>query len=369
MRFQHERDLQRTGDGLPFNSVRRSLRSAFLNCVQPVHGTAVYPKPDARLFPFIDWRVLEGSAPFFRDIIPPHTAARRLVGNWQYSRFQDQCLRKTITFFREKGVRVILYQLPVHPDVAEQLRSNPKYAEGYAKFLEVRGHAWRSSARPHSTRGYSGLRRARSGHARSHPLQRGWREYLFAVVGLAAAHHAGGRHGHPAEVIVRCAPVWMMPLNYSMESVSPTSQLRPASRWFGRGAWVTLAVFSVEVDLEDADDRRVVLLVERADGHDARVVDEDVERPEARARPRRGRPVKPRRSVTSSGRPTRRPPSSSAAAAADGGVHVADRRRGSPRATSAAASALPMPRPPPVTTATLPWSERGCLAMKRGASW
>jgi hypothetical protein len=132
---RHERYFQRAEMALPVISVRRSLRSAFLNCVQPVHGTRVYPKPDARLFPFIGWHVAEGAAPYFRDIIPAHTAARRLVANWQCSRFQDQCLRKTLAFFREKGVRVILYQLPVHPDVAAQIRSDPKYAAGYAKYL------------------------------------------------------------------------------------------------------------------------------------------------------------------------------------------------------------------------------------------
>jgi hypothetical protein len=132
---RHERYFQRIEMALPVISVRRSLRSALLNCVQPVHGTPVYPEPDERLFPFIGWHVPEGGAPYFRDVIPPSTAARRLVGNWHYSRFQDQCLRKTLDFFREKGVRVILYQLPVHPDVADQLRSDPKYAAGYAKFL------------------------------------------------------------------------------------------------------------------------------------------------------------------------------------------------------------------------------------------
>jgi hypothetical protein len=121
---------------VPFNSVRRSLYSAALNVVDPVHGTPMYPKPDARLLPFIGWHVTPGTPPFFRDIIPAHTAARRLVGNWRHSRLQDQCLRKTLEFFRARKVRIILYQLPVHPDVADQMRQNPQYAAGYAKFLE-----------------------------------------------------------------------------------------------------------------------------------------------------------------------------------------------------------------------------------------
>jgi hypothetical protein len=37
---------------------------------------------------------------------------------------------------------------------------------------------------------------------------------------------------------------------------------------------------SVEVDLQDPDDRRVVLALERTDGHDPRIVDEDLDGPE-----------------------------------------------------------------------------------------
>ena len=135
LHYHHQRDWQRAEMALPLHSVRRSLYSAFLNCVQPTHGTPVYPKPDARLHPFIDWHVPEGAKPQFRDIIPPHTAARRLVGNWRHSRLQDQCLRKSLDFLRDRGVKIILYQLPVHPDVARHVQSNPQYAQGYAKFL------------------------------------------------------------------------------------------------------------------------------------------------------------------------------------------------------------------------------------------
>lgn len=134
LRHSHERDWQRLEMVLPLVSVRRSLSSALLNCVQPVHGTPVYPKPEARLFPFFDWHVPAGSPPYFRDIIPPSTAARRLVGSWRCSRLQDQCLRKTLDWLRERGVRIILYQLPVHPEVAQHIRGNPRHADGYAEF-------------------------------------------------------------------------------------------------------------------------------------------------------------------------------------------------------------------------------------------
>lgn len=134
LRFSHERHWQRLEILLPLKSARRSLRSAFLNCVQPTHGTPIYPKPDARLYPFIGWHIPEGATPYFRDIIPPQTAARRLVGNWRYSRLQDQCLRKTLEWMRDREIRVILYQLPVHPELAAHLRGNASYAEGYERF-------------------------------------------------------------------------------------------------------------------------------------------------------------------------------------------------------------------------------------------
>ena len=136
LRFSHQRDWQRLEMFLPLKSVRRSLRSAFLNVLQPVHGTSVYPKPEARLYPFLGWHVPEGSTPYYRDIIPPQTAARRLVGNWRYSRLQDQSLRRTLSWLRERKVRVVLYQLPVHPDVAAHIRTNPNYAAGYEKFVQ-----------------------------------------------------------------------------------------------------------------------------------------------------------------------------------------------------------------------------------------
>jgi hypothetical protein len=73
--------------------------------------------------------------PYFRDLVPAPTAARRLVGHWKYSQLQDHSLRRTLDFLRERNVKIILYQLPVHPAVAEQIRSNPQYTAGYNAFL------------------------------------------------------------------------------------------------------------------------------------------------------------------------------------------------------------------------------------------
>jgi hypothetical protein len=132
---RHERNLQRLDVALPLNSVRRSLRSVFLDVVQPEHGNFMCPKPDARLLPFFGWHVPEGTSPYFRDLITPQTAARRLLGNWHPSTLQDACLHKTLEFLRARGVRIIFYQLPVHPAVAAEIRANPKYASAYQKFL------------------------------------------------------------------------------------------------------------------------------------------------------------------------------------------------------------------------------------------
>ena len=72
--------------------------------------------------------------------------------------------------------------------------------------------------------------------------------------------------------------------------------------------------------------------------------------------------LKPARSVTSSGSPTTASPSSAAvrSAASRSTSPIATR---TPLAISACVIALPMPLAPPVTTAVLPLSERGCLAM------
>lgn len=129
-----ERDWQQAEMALPLVSVRRSLRSAFLNILQPGHGSRIYPKPDARLHPFFDWRVNPDSPPVYRDIVPPNISARRLVGNWKYSKLQDQCLRQMLAWLRERDVRIVLYQMPVHPGVAQHVRDIPAYAAGYAKF-------------------------------------------------------------------------------------------------------------------------------------------------------------------------------------------------------------------------------------------
>ena len=117
-----------------------------------------------------------------------------------------------------------------------------------------------------------------------------------------------------------------------------------------------------QVDLELARDARLRLLLERRDRHDPGVVDDDVDRPqpaldvveegaeagevghvERQADDRvaelgRGAPPRPR------GRRRRS-------------------RRGRPSRSGASVIARPMPRAPPVTTAVLPLSERGCLAM------
>jgi hypothetical protein len=132
---QHqERVRQRLEFVLPLLSVRRSLKSAFLNAAEPEHGTPFYPKPDARLSPFGGWHVPLGSKPHFRDVVPPDDAARRLVGHWKYSRLQDQCLRKTLAWLRQRDVRIIFYEMPVHPDVSRLVHGNPMYAEGFAAF-------------------------------------------------------------------------------------------------------------------------------------------------------------------------------------------------------------------------------------------
>lgn len=135
LRRSLERKRQRLDVVLPIVSVRRSLRSLFLNCVQPEPGAPVFPTPDYRLYPLSTWHVPAHGKPYFRDVVSPPVAAHRLVENWRLSRLQDECLRKLLDFLRARGVRVILYQLPVHPDVVTEIRKTPNCAEGYERFM------------------------------------------------------------------------------------------------------------------------------------------------------------------------------------------------------------------------------------------
>ena len=125
----------------------------------------------------------------------------------------------------------------------------------------------------------------------------------------------------------------------------------------------------VEVDLEHAGSpSRRPPPSNGADRHDARVVDEHVDRPQPPLDlVEEGGEAGPVGDVERAG-PSAPPPSSSAAASRRRRASTSPIATRQPSLASASASALPMPRPPPVTTATLPCSERGCLAMASSSS-
>ena len=109
---------------------------------------------------------------------------------------------------------------------------------------------------------------------------------------------------------------------------------------------------AVEVDLELAGDGGVRLLLEGADGHDPRVVDEHVERAEAALDlVEEGGEARAVGDVDGRASGAAAEPAARALGAAASTSPIATC---APSATSARASARPMPRPPPVTTATLP---------------
>lgn len=117
---------------LGFDSARRSLRTSFLNVVKPHPGWAVYPEPDDRIHPHGHWE-LTGPR-HFRPKVTAEKAARILVNDWKASRLHDGSFRKLLAWFRERNAEIILYQMPVHPDVVECILNDKDYAEGYASY-------------------------------------------------------------------------------------------------------------------------------------------------------------------------------------------------------------------------------------------
>jgi hypothetical protein len=124
----------------PFQSLRRSLRSAFLNAADPDPGFPPYPCPEQRMHPAVGWKV-DGNRHLKkeRQTTSAETAAKRMVGNWKLSKFQDHAMRESLAWFARHHVRVIFHELPVHPEVIDVIHQNPLYEKGHQDFLAYVG--------------------------------------------------------------------------------------------------------------------------------------------------------------------------------------------------------------------------------------
>lgn len=121
---------------LPLNSVRRSLESALQNIVGIGKWKKLNPDLDGRIKPGKGWSM--SSQQILRKkeryTDPPATVAKRFVGSWQVSSFQDYAMRSLLQWMKEHHVPVVLHQLPVHPEVAEYLLNDSRFAESYLDY-------------------------------------------------------------------------------------------------------------------------------------------------------------------------------------------------------------------------------------------
>jgi hypothetical protein len=130
-----DRVTQMAEYALPLLSVRRSLRSAFLNVVDPDPGFAPYPGPEQRMYPAVGWKV-DGHPHVIkeRQTVAPEIAARRMVGAWRVSKLQDYALRQSLAWFAAHKVRVIFHEPPIHPEVIRAVHANPLFEQGHQDF-------------------------------------------------------------------------------------------------------------------------------------------------------------------------------------------------------------------------------------------
>jgi len=138
LRDQADRLWQAAEWVLPVNSVRRSLESALENIVGNRKWKKFNADLDQRIKPGKDWETgpRRATANKERRAIPPETAAKRIVGNWQISSFQDYALRSLLQWMSDVHVPVVLHQLPVHPEVARLIRDDPRYSQCYQDYCD-----------------------------------------------------------------------------------------------------------------------------------------------------------------------------------------------------------------------------------------
>ncbi len=137
MRLKSERWLQKVDLILPIYSVRRPLKDACLNVLNPSPHSQVLPNVTQRLEPFnAGWHVLGGDQKhhYFVETVTAESTANRLYGHWRLSRLYDNSLRQLLAWFRGRDIPVLFHQPPVHPDVAAHMEVTEKETQGYASY-------------------------------------------------------------------------------------------------------------------------------------------------------------------------------------------------------------------------------------------
>jgi hypothetical protein len=130
-------------------SARRSLDMAFLNVIEPEPGSPVLPDVDDAVSANRNWRFV--GPHHFRPKITAEKAARILVYHWKESKLHDQSLRRLLAWLQQHHSKIILFQMPVHPDVAGHIRGNKDYVasyEDYSRYIASLGIAPEFIVRP-----------------------------------------------------------------------------------------------------------------------------------------------------------------------------------------------------------------------------
>lgn len=91
---------------------------------------------DGRIKPGKDWKIGINPDRVKKDrhTIAPEKVAKKMVGSWQISSFQDFALRSLLQWMKEHHVPVVIHQIPVHPEVAAYMQSDPRFAESYQDY-------------------------------------------------------------------------------------------------------------------------------------------------------------------------------------------------------------------------------------------
>ncbi len=128
-----ERRMQLAEWVLPLQSVRRNLRSAFLNVADPPPGWKYFPDIAYRTQPARSWNP---RAPRVPKVQRPDETADRLFADWRPSDLQEKSLRDLCAWCRGRGITVVLQQLPLHPAVARAVTAKKKFAKGLERYTE-----------------------------------------------------------------------------------------------------------------------------------------------------------------------------------------------------------------------------------------
>ena len=128
-----ERRMQVAEWVLPLQSVRRNLRSAFLNVADPPPGWKYFPDIADRTEPSRSWDPRSPRAP---EVKKPDETAHRLFGSWEASKLQENSLRELCAWCHARGITLVLQQLPLHPAVARVVTEKKRFAAGLRKYQE-----------------------------------------------------------------------------------------------------------------------------------------------------------------------------------------------------------------------------------------